>query len=93
MILFHVTTGRYHFLYKIYLYQEVWFNCHVAAFLQTVQTYSSTDNFLPHIPVSDWLIFCFGNSILHQKKTKMMKTDFLNEKTTKNASKVYVNIK
>ena len=31
--------------------------------------YSSTDNFLSHILlVSDWLIFCYKNSILHQKK-------------------------
>ena len=25
-------------------------------------------NFLSSVPVSDWLIFCCGNSILHQKK-------------------------
>ena len=30
--------------------------------------YSSTDNFGPSIPVSDRLIFCCGNLILHQKK-------------------------
>ena len=29
-------------------------------------TYSSTYSFLSPIPVSDWLIFCCGNSILHQ---------------------------
>ena len=31
-------------------------------------SYSSTDNFLSLIPVSDWSIFCCGNFILHQKK-------------------------
>ena len=30
--------------------------------------YSSTDNILSAIPVSDWLIFCCENSILYQKK-------------------------
>ena len=31
--------------------------------------YSSTDNFLSHILlVSDWVIFCYKNSIFHQKK-------------------------
>ena len=29
-------------------------------------TYSSTYSFLSPIPVSDWLIFCCGNLILHQ---------------------------
>ena len=29
---------------------------------------SSTDNFLPPIPISDWLIFCCRNLILHEKK-------------------------
>ena len=33
-------------------------------------TYSTTDNFLSPIPVSDWLILCYGNMILHQKKKK-----------------------
>ena len=32
--LFHVITGRHHFL-KIYLYPKVWCNHHVAAFLET----------------------------------------------------------
>ena len=32
-------------------------------------------NFLSSVPVSDWLIFCCGNSILHKKKEmKMIKT-------------------
>ena len=31
-------------------------------------TKSSTDNFLSPIPASDWLIFCYGNLILHQEK-------------------------
>ena len=38
-----------------------------------VLPYSSTDNFLSPIPVFDWLIFCCGNSILHQKKEKKKK--------------------
>ena len=29
-------------------------------------SYSSTDNFLSPVPVSDWLIFCCWNSIIHQ---------------------------
>ena len=29
------------------------------------QPYSSTDNWKPPIHVSDWLIFCCGNLILH----------------------------
>ena len=29
-------------------------------------SYSSTDNFLSPIPVSDWLIVCCWNSIIHQ---------------------------
>ena len=36
--------------------------------LLDVLPYSFTDNFLSPIPVSDWLIFCCGNSILFQKK-------------------------
>ena len=32
--------------------------------------YSSTDNFLSPVPVSDWLIFCCGNSMLYQKKNE-----------------------
>ena len=34
---------------------------------------NSTDNFLSPIPVSDWLIFCCGNLILHQKKEQKIK--------------------
>ena len=33
-------------------------------------SYSSTDSGRPLIHVSDWLIFCFGNLILQQKKRK-----------------------
>ena len=29
---------------------------------------SSTNNFLSPIPISDWLIFCRGNLMLHKKK-------------------------
>ena len=64
--------------------------------LMYVLLYNSTDNFLSPIPVFDWLIFCCGNSILHQKKekkekeTKTIKTQFIfGEK----AKKVYINIK
>ena len=41
--------------------------------LMYVLPYSSTDNFLSPIPGFDWLIFCCGNSILHQKKRKKKK--------------------
>ena len=43
-------------------------------------TYSSTDNFLSLISVSDWLIFCCGNLILIQNRmSKWLKKHFLME--------------
>ena len=37
--------------------------------------YSFVDSFLSPIPVSDWLVFCFGSLMLHQKKEmKLIKT-------------------
>ena len=59
--------------------------------------YGSTDNFLLPIPVSDWLILCCGNLILHQKnKNKNDKnTIFLmkNNNNKKLTKKVNVNMK
>ena len=46
--------------------------------LTVIITYSPTDNFLSPIAVSDWSIFCCGNSILHQKN-KMIKIKFSDE--------------
>ena len=37
-------------------------------FSNSYQTYSSTDSWKPPIYLSDWLIFCCGNLMLHQKK-------------------------
>ena len=51
---------------------------------------SSTDNFLSPIPISDWLIFCWENLMLHKKRTENDKTHFFDEKQ-KNAKKVCVN--
>ena len=36
--------------------------------LKSTETYISTDNFRPRISVSDWLIFCSGNLMLHLKR-------------------------
>ena len=47
-------------------------------------TYSSTGSFGLPIPVSDWLIFCSKNLILHQKKKmKMIKHKFYDERQEK----------
>ena len=56
---------------------------------------SSTDIFLPTIPVSDSLILCCGNLILHQKKEmKMIKRHISGSETTKKCQKnIFVNIK
>ena len=35
---------------------------------QKTQTHSSADTYRPPIHVSDWLILCCGNLILHQRK-------------------------
>ena len=53
-------------------------------------TYSSTDNYLSPIPVSDWLIFYCGNSIIHQKKKWKWQKQIFDDKQQKNAMKVYV---
>ena len=52
--------------------------------LHLIYSYSSTDSWKPPIQVSGWLIFCCGNSILHQKKNENDKnTNFMmkNKKT------------
>ena len=50
--------------------------------------YSSVDSFLSPIPVSDWLVFCFGSLMLHLKKEmKLIKTVFLDEEQPKNVKK------
>ena len=40
-------------------------------------SYSYTDSWKPPIHVSDWLIFCCGNLILHQKHIKVLRNIFL----------------
>ena len=53
--------------------------------------YSSTDNYLSPIPVSEWLIFCCGNLTLTKKEMKMRKTQFsLIEKQQKKCKKKYM---
>ena len=42
--------------------------------------YSSTDNFLFPIPISDWLIFCCGKLMLHKKRNQNEKHKFFDEK-------------
>ena len=42
--------------------------------------YSFTGNFLSSILVSDWLIFCCGNLIFHQKSHENDKNTFFDEK-------------
>ena len=53
--------------------------------------YSSIDSFLSPLPGSDWLVFCFGSLMLHQKKEmELTKTVFLsnnNQKMSKIACK------
>ena len=53
------------------------------------------DSLKPSIYVFGWSIFCYGNLILYQKKKemKMIKTQILWSKTTKNTKKVYIRIK
>ena len=55
--------------------------------------HSSTDNFLSTVLVSDWLIFCCENLIVHQKKNENDKNKFFDEKQQdkKNAKKVDIN--
>ena len=55
-------------------------------------THSSTDNFGSPIPVSDWLIFCFGYLMLRQKKKKNendKKTNFMMKSNKKMPKNVY----
>ena len=55
--------------------------------------YSFTDNFLSPSPVSNWLLFCCENLILHQKnEMKLLKNRNFVMKNKKNALKVYENI-
>ena len=64
--------------------------CFLNNYLVTeIRTYSSTDDFLSLIPISDWLIFCCGNSILHQKRNENDKNTNFFIKKTKTAKKVY----
>ena len=55
--------------------------------------YSSTDNFLSLIPISDWLIFCRGKLMLHKKRNQNDKHEFFAEKQNKKTmpKKVYAN--
>ena len=46
-------------------------------------TYSPSDNFFSPTAVSDWLIFCCGDFILHPKKMKITKTQILIKATKK----------
>ena len=49
--------------------------------------YSSTDNFLSLIPISDWLIFCCVKLMLHKKRNQNDKHEFFAEKKQKNNAK------
>ena len=55
-------------------------------------TYSSTDNLSSPIPVSDWLIFCYEDSILHQTNKWIYKCTHFFDENQKNAKKVYANM-
>ena len=56
-------------------------------------SYSYTDSWKPPIHVSDWLIFCCGNLILHQKRNENNKnTNFTRKSKKKNAKKAYKSI-
>ena len=55
--------------------------------------YSSTDNFLSPILISDWLISCCENLILRQKINENNKNTNSVIKTIKNANKAYGIIK
>ena len=50
--------------------------------LKRYYTYISTDYFLSSLPLSDWLIFCFGKSfdMLYQKEMKIVETHLFDEK-------------
>ena len=48
-------------------------------------------NFVSPVSISDWLIFCCGNSILHHKKEmKMIKTQVFLYNTKKMMSRKYM---
>ena len=47
---------------------------------KVIYTYTSTDNSLSSIPVSDLLIFCCGNLILIKKINENDKNKFFDEK-------------
>ena len=51
--------------------------------LKSTETYISTDNFRPRISVSDWLIFCSGNLMLHLKRIENNRnTNFMMKNST-----------
>ena len=65
------------------------FNGYCVLLIMQIYIYSFTKNSLSPVPVSDWLIFCWGNLILHQKRNKNDKyTISFHEKQLKNAKKV-----
>ena len=55
-------------IYEVRTAKKVRFSTPFSCTMNNVTTCSSTDNFLSPILVSDWLILCCGNSIVHQKK-------------------------
>ena len=59
-----------------------------CSFSFKILPYSSTDSWKPPIRVSDWLIFCFGNLILHKKKRKWQKHKCYDEKQKKMSKKI-----
>ena len=54
---------------------------------KVIYTYTSTDNSLSSIPVSDLLIFCCGNSILIKKINENDKNKFFDEKQQQSQKK------
>ena len=66
------------FLILIYCQKNILNQSDYKIFGTSILTYSFTDNFLSSIAVFDWLIFCCGNLILHQKRNENDKiTNFL----------------
>ena len=61
-------------------------------FQTPILTYSSTDNFSSPISVFYWLIFCCGNSILHQIRNKNDKNTKFLIKATKKCEESILNI-
>ena len=65
----------------------------IDRYIATGYAYSSTDNFLSPILISDWLIFCCENLIRYQKKeTKDDKNTIFDKNDKKKAILVNVNI-